>query len=78
MLAEIQHIERATASAVEGYRVAVDLYQVGDATTTDILEAEYEQVSATLNEINTKIGLRLANINLQYALGRLALSGAKD
>jgi outer membrane protein len=72
-LGEMQHIERATASAVEGYRVAVDLYQVGDATTTDILDAEYEQVSATLNEINTKIGLRLANINLLYALGRLEL-----
>ncbi len=78
VLAEMQHIERATASAVEGYRVAVDLYQVGDATTTDILDAEYEQVSATLNEINTKIGLRLANIKLLYALGRLELSGAKD
>ena len=78
VLAEIQHIERATASAVEGYRVAVDLYQVGDATTTDILDAEYEQVSATLNEINTKLGLRLANINLLYALGRLELSPTKD
>lgn len=74
VLAEIEHIERATASAVEGYRVAVDLYQVGDATTTDILDAEYEQVSATLNEINTKIGLRLANIKLLYALGRLELA----
>jgi outer membrane protein len=77
VLAEIEHIERATASAVEGYRVAVDLYQVGDATTTDILDAEYEQVSATLNEINTKIGLRLANIKLLYALGRLEPSGEK-
>jgi outer membrane protein len=73
VLAELEFIERATASAVEGYRVAVDLYQVGDATTTDILDAEYEQVSATLNEINTKIGLRLANIKLMYALGRLEL-----
>jgi outer membrane protein len=76
VLAELEYIERATASAVEGYRVAVDLYQVGDATTTDILDAEYEQVSATLNEINTKIGLRLANIKLLYALGRLELSTA--
>jgi outer membrane protein len=76
VLAELEYIERATASAVEGYRVAVDLYQVGDATTTDILDAEYEQVSATLNEINTKIGLRLANIKLLYALGRLELATA--
>jgi outer membrane protein len=76
VLAELEYIERATASAVEGYRVAVDLYQVGDATTTDILDAEYEQVSATLSNINAKLGLRLADIKLLYALGRLELSGA--
>lgn len=78
VLAELEYIERATASAVEGYRVAVDLYQVGDATTTDILDAEYEQVSATLSNINAKIGLRMADIKLLYALGRLELSGAQD
>jgi outer membrane protein len=71
VLAEIEHIERATASAAEGYRVAVDLYQVGDATTTDILEAEYEQVDATLRNINAKINLRIANLKLMYATGRL-------
>jgi outer membrane protein len=71
VLAEIEYIERATESAVEGYRVAVDLYQVGDATTTDILEAEYEQVDATLRNINAKINLRIANLKLMYATGRL-------
>jgi outer membrane protein len=71
VLAELQYIERATESAVEGYRVAVDLYQVGDATTTDILEAEYEQVDATLRNINAKIDLRIANLKLMYATGRL-------
>jgi outer membrane protein TolC len=76
VLAELAYIERATASAIEGYRVAVDLYQVGDATTTDILDAEYEQVSATLSNINAKIGLRMADIKLLYALGRLQLSSA--
>ncbi|HLT36808.1 MAG TPA: TolC family protein, partial [Enhygromyxa sp.] len=71
VLAELQYIERATESAAEGYRVAVDLYQVGDATTTDILEAEYEQVDATLRNINAKIDLRIANLKLLYATGRL-------
>lgn len=71
VLAELQYIERATESAAEGYRVAVDLYQVGDATTTDILEAEYEQVDATLRNINAKIDLRIANLKLMYATGRL-------
>ncbi|NVB38547.1 TolC family protein [Pseudenhygromyxa sp. WMMC2535] len=69
-LAELEHIQRARESAAEGYRVAVDLYQVGDATTTDILDAEYEQVDATLRAINAEIDLRVADITLAYALGR--------
>jgi outer membrane protein len=71
VLAELEYIERASESAVEGYRVAVDLYQVGDATTTDILDAEYERVDATLRNINAKIDLRIANLKLTYATGRL-------
>ena len=71
VLAELEYIERARASAAEGYRVAVDLYQVGDATTTDILDAEYEQVDTTLREINAKVDLRVANLKLLYATGRL-------
>ncbi|MCA9684388.1 MAG: TolC family protein [Myxococcales bacterium] len=70
-LAELEYIERANESAAEGYRVAVDLYQVGDATTTDILDAEYERVDATLRNINAKIDLRIADIKLAYALGRM-------
>ncbi len=71
VLAELEYIERATESAAEGYRVAVDLYQVGDATTTDILDAEYERVDATLRNINAKIDLRIANLKVLYATGRL-------
>ena len=71
VLAELEYMERATESATEGYRVAVDLYQVGNATTTDILDAEYERVSATLNNINAKIALRVADLKLAYATGRL-------
>jgi len=69
--AEIEHLDRAAESAIEGYRVAVDLFQVGDATTTDILDAEYERVEATLRGINAKIDLRLANLRLEYATGRV-------
>ncbi len=71
VLAELEYIERATESAAEGYRVAVDLYQVGEATTTDILDAEYDQVDATLRNINAKIDLRAADLKLLYATGRL-------
>ena len=69
--ARAEYIEHATESAIEGYRVAVDLYQVGNATTTDILDAEYERVSATLSNIDAKINLRVADLKLAYATGRL-------
>ena len=69
--AALEFTEQAKLSAAEGYRVAVDLFQVGEATTTDILDAEYEQVATTLNAINTKIDLRIANLKLEYATGRL-------
>lgn len=69
--AALEFTERAKESAAEGYRVAVDLFQVGEATATDILDAEYVQVSSTLNAINTKIDLRIANLKLEYATGRL-------
>ncbi|EDM75565.1 outer membrane efflux protein [Plesiocystis pacifica SIR-1] len=70
-LAELEYIQRAEQSAEEGYRVAVDLYQVGDATTTDILDAEYGRVEASLRSINAQIDLRIANVKLEYALGRV-------
>ena len=70
--AALQYTEQARVSAAEGYRVAVDLFQVGEATTTDILDAEYEQVSSTLSAINTKIDLKIANLKLEYATGRMA------
>lgn len=69
--AALQYTEQARVSAAEGYRVAVDLFQVGEATTTDILDAEYEQVASTLSAINTKIDLKIANLKLEYATGRL-------
>ncbi len=69
--AALEFTEQAKQSAAEGYRVAVDLFQVGEATTTDILDAEYEQVASTLGAINTKIDLRIANLKLEYATGRL-------
>ncbi|PRP91050.1 outer membrane channel protein [Enhygromyxa salina] len=78
VLAELEYIERANESAAEGYRVAVDLYQVGDATTTDILDAEYERVDATLRNINAKIDLIIADIKLMYAIGRLEPVGASE
>ena len=69
-LAELEYTQRAVDSAAEGYRVAVDLFQVGDATTTDILDAEFQRVDTTLQRINLAIDLRVADIKVAYATGR--------
>jgi outer membrane protein len=71
-LATIELNARAVRSSEEAYRVATELFQAGTATTTDIIEAELARVSATLQEVNARIDLRVAELRLLYATGRLA------
>jgi len=63
--------EKAMKSTEAAYEVAVQLYQAGEATTTDIIEAESERVNARLLDINARIDLRVANAKLLHATGRL-------
>jgi outer membrane protein TolC len=63
--------EKALRSAEAAYEVAVQLYQAGEATTTDIIDAESERVNARLLDINARIDLRVANAKLLHATGRL-------
>jgi len=63
---------RATQAAAEGYRVATMLYRVGNATTTDIIEAELEQTNASLADVNNRISVHEATVRLMYASGRLS------
>jgi outer membrane protein len=65
----IETSTRASASAKEGYRVARDLYQVGRATTTDLISAETELVAASIKEINAAIDYHVARVKLAYATG---------
>ncbi len=62
--------QRGLAAAKEAHRVAVDLYRVGRARTTDLIAAEQELLSASLNEVNAAIDARLAAIRLDHATGR--------
>lgn len=70
-LAAIELNTRAVRSSAEAYRVAADLYQAGEATTTDIIDAEIARVSTTLQDFNAKIDLRVAEMKLRYAVGEL-------
>lgn len=69
------HQARAVEAAEEAYRVAVDLYRAGEATTTDVIEAESERVNTTLQGVNAHIDLRVADSKLRYATGDMKPSG---
>jgi outer membrane protein TolC len=62
--------QRGLQSAQEAYRAATELYRVGRATTTDLIAAEQELLSASLNEINAAIDARVATIRLNHAIGQ--------
>lgn len=66
----IQTAARGQSAAKEAYRVATDLYRVGRATTTDLMEAESELVAASLKEVDAFLDFRIASVRLQHATGR--------
>jgi outer membrane protein TolC len=62
--------QRGLQSAQEAYRAAEELYRVGRSTTTDLIAAEQELLSASLNEVNAAIDARLATVRLDHAVGQ--------
>jgi outer membrane protein TolC len=64
--------ERAMASSVAAYDQVVARYRGGEATTTDVVEAEGERLSATLQWVNTHIDVRAAEVKLRKATGRMS------
>ena len=68
--AAVQTSTRAVKAAEEAYRVATDLYQVGRATTTELIDAEADLRAARLAEVNSTIGLYIAEAQLAHAVGR--------
>ncbi|MBN1606613.1 MAG: TolC family protein [Polyangiaceae bacterium] len=61
--------QRGTEAARAAYDVATELYRVGRATTTDVIEAESELVAAQLQLVNAYIDERVARTQLVYAMG---------
>jgi outer membrane protein TolC len=65
----IQTTERQVEAAEEAYRVATDLYRVGRATTTELIDAESDLLSARLQALNARIDLKVASAQLRHAVG---------
>lgn len=62
--------ETSVRASEESYRVVTDRFQVGRATTSDLVDAESELLAAKLAITNARIDLAIAAIKLDYALGR--------
>lgn len=63
--------QRSAQVAQAAYDEQVALYRAGEATTTDIVQAELARINATLREVNDRIDLHVAKAKLERASGRM-------
>jgi outer membrane protein TolC len=68
--AAIASTERQRASAVEGYRVARELFNNGRGTATTLIDAEIVLAQTRFEHLNARVDARIARTRLDYALGR--------
>jgi outer membrane protein len=69
--ARVAASRQATAQATENLRISRELYGVGLASNTQVLDAVTLQVEATNNHDNAVLDEALARIELAYAVGAL-------
>jgi outer membrane protein TolC len=65
----IETNERRLRSAEEAYRVRNVLFQNGRATGVELTDAETELTRARLDVISSRVGLRVARVELEHAAG---------
>ncbi len=65
----IKAASRREVAAVEGLRVRRDLFRVGKATSTDIVDSETELTQARLQRVNAHVDVLVARAKLEHALG---------
>lgn len=70
--------ERAKTSAAEAYRVVSVRFANGTATTTDVINAEFDRVDASLALVNTHLDLLEARARLDFATGAPVLAAGVD
>lgn len=69
--ARVAASRQATAQAAENLRISRELYGVGLASNTQVLDAVTLQIEATNNHDNAVLDEALSNIELAYAVGSL-------
>ncbi len=68
--AAIISTQRQLESAVEGYRVARELFNNGRGTATTLIDAEIVLAQTRFDHLNARVDARIARIRLDHALGR--------
>lgn len=68
--AELEAAKRANEASQAAYDVAIQLFRVGKATTTELIDAEGELVTSQLRFINAQIDTKVAQTKLVRAVGR--------
>jgi outer membrane protein TolC len=68
--AAITSTQNQLASAVEGYRVARELFNNGRGTATTLIDAEIVLAQTRFEHLNALADARIARIRLDHALGR--------
>lgn len=61
---------RQLDSALEGYRVARELFNAGRGTSTTLIDAENALAASRFDQLNARVDARLARVRLEHALGR--------
>jgi outer membrane protein TolC len=62
--------QRQLEAALEGYRVARELFNAGRGTSTTLIDAETALAQARFDHLNARVDARLARIRLDHAVGR--------
>jgi outer membrane protein TolC len=68
--AELEAAKRAAEAAQAAYDTEVELFRVGKATTTELIDAEAELVNSLLRLISAHVGARVAETKIARATGR--------
>jgi outer membrane protein len=66
---QIDAATRAQQAARDAYQAAQQLYRVGEATTTDLLDAETRLLGTELQFIHARLDLASAQVRLAHAIG---------
>jgi outer membrane protein TolC len=67
--AALESAKRGAESAQAAYDTEVELFKVGKATTTELIDAESELVNALLALISSHVNIRIAETKLARAVG---------